>query len=103
MYKGDVLPKDAHERLQANDKAVLIDVRTDAEWAFVGIPAVEGLVRVPWQFFPTMERNADFVDQVAADDRMGHRQCNGAVRAWKRHEKLIGIAGSVRHADIKCH
>jgi len=65
MYKGDVLPGEAHERLQSNENAYLIDVRTDAEWAFVGVPAVERLVRIPWQFFPTMERNARFVDQVA--------------------------------------
>jgi rhodanese-related sulfurtransferase len=64
MYKGDVLPQAAHARLQENDNAYLIDVRTDAEWAFVGVPAVDRLVRIPWQFFPTMERNAGFVEQV---------------------------------------
>jgi rhodanese-related sulfurtransferase len=66
MYKGDVLPKAAHTRLVENDRAYLIDVRTDAEWAFVGVPAVDRLVRIPWQFFPTMERNATFVEQVEA-------------------------------------
>ena len=64
MYKGDLLPREVYERMQASDNTVLIDVRTDAEWAFVGIPAVDGLMRVSWQQFPTMERNADFVAQV---------------------------------------
>ena len=64
MYKGDLLPREVYERIQASDNAVLIDVRTDAEWAFVGIPAVDGLMRVSWQSFPTMERNGDFVAQV---------------------------------------
>lgn len=65
MYKGDLLPKEVYERMQASDNSVLIDVRTDAEWAFVGIPAVDGLMRVSWQSFPTMERNGEFVAQVA--------------------------------------
>ncbi len=64
MYKGDLLPKEVHDRIQASDDAVLIDVRTDAEWAFVGIPAVERLMRVSWQQFPTMERNAEFVAEI---------------------------------------
>jgi rhodanese-related sulfurtransferase len=64
MYKGDVLPAATFKRLQANSNAWLIDVRTDAEWAFVGVPAVENFVRVPWQFFPTMERNTSFVGHV---------------------------------------
>ncbi|QPC41418.1 rhodanese-like domain-containing protein [Kaustia mangrovi] len=65
-YKGDVSPREAFERLQENDRSVLIDVRTDAEWAFVGVPAVERMARIPWQVFPTMERNEGFVDQVRA-------------------------------------
>ncbi len=64
MYKGDLLPKEVYERMQASDNAVLVDVRTDPEWAFVGIPAVDGLMRVSWQQYPTIERNADFVTEV---------------------------------------
>lgn len=64
MYKGDVLPAEAHERLQANDNAYLIDVRTDAEWNFVGVPAVDRLLRLSWQVYPTMERNGRFVETV---------------------------------------
>ena len=64
MYKGDLLPGETYERLQASDNAVLIDVRTDAEWAFVGIPAVENLMRLCWQSYPTMERNPGFEAEV---------------------------------------
>jgi rhodanese-related sulfurtransferase len=64
MYKGDVLPAATYEALQASDNAYLIDVRTDAEWSFVGIPAVDRLLRISWQVFPTMERNAQFVEKV---------------------------------------
>lgn len=64
MYNGDVLPAEAHERLAKNPNAYLIDVRTDAEWAFVGVPDVDRLLRLSWQAFPSMERNANFVAQV---------------------------------------
>lgn len=64
MYKGDIPPAEAHQRLQANPNSCLIDVRTDAEWAYVGVPAVERMLRVCWQFFPTMERNEQFVGTV---------------------------------------
>ncbi len=66
MYRGDVTPSEAFARLQADPNAVLIDVRTDAEWAYVGVPAVEGLRKVCWQTFPDMQRNPEFVAQVEA-------------------------------------
>lgn len=64
MYKGDVLPAEAHARLKANPAAVLVDVRTQPEWAFVGVPAVERLVRISWQVHPAMHVNADFVNEI---------------------------------------
>jgi rhodanese-related sulfurtransferase len=64
MYKGDISPKEAYERLQEDPKAVVLDVRTTPEWMFVGIPAVERLVRVSWQVYPTMEINPRFVEMV---------------------------------------
>ena len=67
-YAGDVTPKKAWEMLAKEADAVLIDVRTNAEWGFVGIPDLselgKELVRVPWKQFPTMELNNDFAGQV---------------------------------------
>ncbi|WP_137390694.1 rhodanese-like domain-containing protein [Rhodoligotrophos defluvii] len=66
MYKGDVTPEQAFEALTGSDDAVLIDVRTEPEWAFVGLPAVDRLLRLSWQQYPTMQVNGQFVDQVRA-------------------------------------
>ena len=41
MHQGDISPAEAYQRLQNNPSAVLIDVRTQPEWVFVGVPAVE--------------------------------------------------------------
>jgi rhodanese-related sulfurtransferase len=66
MYRGDLAPKDAHERLQKNPSAVLIDVRSQPEWTFVGVPQVDRLMRVSWQVYPTMEVNGNFAAEVKA-------------------------------------
>ncbi|MBL6933335.1 MAG: rhodanese-like domain-containing protein [Rhodospirillales bacterium] len=51
-----------------NPKAALLDVRTPAEWAYVGLPDLSALGRqpllVPWLMFPSMQLNPDFLNQV---------------------------------------
>ena len=64
MYKGNVNPAEAFERLRSSDKAWLIDVRTMPEWQFVGFPAVDRLLRISWQDYPSMRVNPDFVRLV---------------------------------------
>jgi rhodanese-related sulfurtransferase len=65
----DVPVKDVWAALQGNPKAVLIDVRTRSEWAFVGMPDLSGLgskpILVEWQTFPDNRLNPAFVEQVA--------------------------------------
>jgi rhodanese-related sulfurtransferase len=74
-YAGDVDVGKAWEGVKNNPGAVLVDVRTKAEWNFVGIPdlseAGKEPVLIEWQVFPTMDVNASFVDAVivAAPDK----------------------------------
>lgn len=64
-YAGDVTCKQCYSSLQNNDKAQLIDVRTMAEWMFVGVPDLNGVNKqthtIEWQKFPTMQVNTEFV------------------------------------------
>ena len=64
----EVPVKRTWERLAADPEAVLIDVRTRAEWAFVGLPDLSALGRKPvlveWQHFPENRANPDFVTQL---------------------------------------
>jgi len=68
-YAGDLSPKEAWDLLAKEPAASLIDVRTDAEWAYVGGPDIAPLGktahRVSWQVFPAMAINPAFADQVA--------------------------------------
>ena len=77
MYKGDLSPREAFERLEADPQAVLLDVRTVPEWLYVGLPAVDQLLRVSWQNFPAMELNPRFVEMVreAGVPRQAHILC----------------------------
>lgn len=56
-------------RLRENADSVLIDVRTIAEWAWVGLPDLSSIgkqpVLVEWQSFPGDRLNAEFVDRVS--------------------------------------
>lgn len=68
-YAGDVDPGQGWRILLENTAASLLDVRTPAEWAYVGMPDLSALGRrvlqVPWLDFPSMQLNGDFVAQVA--------------------------------------
>jgi rhodanese-related sulfurtransferase len=44
-YAGDITPLQAWKLLSDNPDAVLVDVRTDAEWRFVGVPDLSSLGR----------------------------------------------------------
>jgi rhodanese-related sulfurtransferase len=64
----NVPPMRVWEALQKDPQAQLVDVRTDAEWNFVGLPdlasAGKQAVLIPWQVYPSMQRNAAFADQL---------------------------------------
>ena len=68
-YAGDLTAAEAWEQLQADPRAQLVDVRTTAEWNFVGLPDISALGRqvhcVEWQAFPTGARNPAFVAEAS--------------------------------------
>lgn len=63
-YLGDISPEEAWDLMSSESGAVLIDVRTAAEWAFVGVPDLSGinaaLLRVEWQSYPSMQVDPRF-------------------------------------------
>ena len=67
-YAGDVQPEEAYAALAADEDAVLVDVRTAAEWNYVGVPDLSVLgkrvVRLEWQTYPDGAVNGDFVEQL---------------------------------------
>jgi rhodanese-related sulfurtransferase len=66
-YAGDVPPRETWNRLVGDQAAQLVDVRTIAEWNFVGVPDLAPLARktvfCEWQQFPSAP-NPEFVQDV---------------------------------------
>jgi len=62
-YKRNLLPKMAIERLQSNHQALFVDVRSKAEYKYVGFP--ENSILIPWIDDPDWEPNPEaFSDSV---------------------------------------
>lgn len=61
----NVSPGAAWRALNEDPNAVLCDVRTEPEWNFVGFPDLSAAGKepllIPWQFYPAMQVNPDFV------------------------------------------
>ena len=88
-YAGDISPKEAWDILEKDPKAVLVDVRTHAEWAYVGLPDVstigKDLHMISWILFPKGEVNTEFTDDL--EDQVPDRDapvlflCRSGVRS----------------------
>ena len=67
-YHGDTTPEEAWETLSREPGAALVDVRTAAEWTYVGLPDLSRtkapLLRIEWQTYPSNEVNPAFVAMV---------------------------------------
>ena len=92
-YGGDVSPELAWRWVQAG-RAVLVDVRTDAEREWVG--AVPGARAVAWKQWPGMAPNAQFDAQLIAAVPPGVAAvllCRSGVRsvAAARRAAALGI------------
>ena len=65
-YGGDLSPKECWEMLSSG--AILVDVRTRAEWAYIGLPLLEDgmhpVIGQEWQVFPEMSVDPGFVGSL---------------------------------------
>ncbi|WP_030529413.1 MULTISPECIES: rhodanese-like domain-containing protein [Phycicoccus] len=117
-YAGDVTPPEAYAAVTGPDDAVLVDVRTSAEWSFVGVPDLAGagkdVVFVEWSRFPGGAVNDSFVDDLRAagvtPGRPVYFLCRSGVRSvaaanaataaglGPAYNVLEGFEGPVDHA-----
>ncbi len=65
----DVPVEETWARLKQDAGAVLVDVRTRAEWTFVGVPDLSTLnkrvLTVEWQTFPDNRVDPEFVEKLS--------------------------------------
>lgn len=66
-YAGDVSPREAYDIVEQDPEAVLVDVRTVAEWTYVGTPdltdAAGRLLTIEWNHAGG-NRNEEFLDEL---------------------------------------
>jgi rhodanese-related sulfurtransferase len=108
-YAGDLTPEQAWKLLTENPEAVLVDVRTDAEWRFVGVPDLADLGRevvyIEWNNFDG-KQNENFVAELlehvpAGGDRPVVFLCRSGNRSISAAEAATeaGVAPSYNVLD----
>lgn len=98
-YAGDITPEQAWKLLSDNPDAVLVDVRTDAEWRFVGVPDLSSLGRevvfLEWNSSDG-QRNENFLselqDRVAPAKGEGERPVVFLCRSGNRSISAAEVA-----------
>jgi rhodanese-related sulfurtransferase len=70
-YAGDLSPEDALALLESRPDSVLVDVRTRAEWNFVGTPDLSSIGKqtllLEWQTYPSMQQDPAFVQHLEGE------------------------------------
>ena len=91
-YAGELSVGDAYTLLKEDEKAELVDVRTQAEWTWVGVPDLSGLGKTPifveWASYPGMRPAADFAQ----------RRDRGIDRARRRSGDAGAVSLSLRRS-----
>ncbi|MEO0999365.1 MAG: rhodanese-like domain-containing protein [Pseudomonadota bacterium] len=107
----ELTPTEAWELLKTRPDAVLVDVRTRAEWSFVGVPDLSPIgkqtILAEWRSFPGMAPNAEFgatVDAalggtVPADIFFICRSGARSMEAARETAARLGAAGE----GVTCH
>ena len=105
----NIPPQQVWAALLGDPQAQLVDVRTDAEWTYVGLADLSAAAKQPaliaWQVFPKMEVNAAFVDQLRQAGFTPEHQiyflCRSGVRslAAAQAAQVAGFANVFNVAD----
>ncbi len=100
-YAGDITPEQAWKLLSENPDAVLVDVRTEAEWRFVGVPDLSSLDRdvvyIEWNSVDGA-RNENFVDELR--QQVPARADRPVVFLCRSGNRSIGAAEAATEAGI---
>jgi len=93
-YKRNLLPKMAVEKLQNNPQALFVDVRSKAEYKYVGYP--ENSILIPWIDDPDWEPNpVEFSDSVM-------QELDGRENLLNTEIILICRSGYRSNEALKC-
>jgi len=100
-YAGDLTPLEAWTLLKDDAQAVLVDVRTEAEWRYVGVPDASDAGKrahlIEWNTYPAGTRNPDFLAQIQAT---GVEPGQPIVFLCRSGQRSIGAAEAATAAGL---
>jgi rhodanese-related sulfurtransferase len=127
-YAGALTPQEASEVRQLAPGAKLVDVRTRAEWDWVG--RIPDAIEIEWMSYPGNKPNADFLAQLkqqvdrealvmficrsgvrshnaaALADQAGYTECYNVLEGFEGDKDASGQRGKIggwRHAGLPWH
>jgi len=112
MTVAETDPASSFKALEGDPDILLIDVRTRAEWAFVGAPDLSSigkrLILIEWRRFPTMEINTNFIDEVGqavgaagVEPKELHFICRSGARSMEAAQS-VAKAWSASGRSVLC-
>ena len=87
-YAGALTPKEAYEVLQLAPGAKLVDVRTRAEWDWVG--RIPGAEEIEWQSYPDNQPNSFFLAQLKQ-----HRASAARPKTGSKNDNACGYCEGI--------
>ena len=101
-FAGDLNPEQAYRLLDEDPDAVLVDVRTRAEWAYVGLPDLGAIgkqvVAIEWVTYPDGSPNDAFLDELAAAAVEPHQPVLFICRSGARSASAAETASRAGYA-----
>ena len=106
---AEMLPHEAWEELKSEPRTVLVDVRTKAEWSYVGFPDLEDLgkqvIRIEWLAFPEMSVNPEFTGELFSQlgDKFPDRIyfiCRSGVRSLDAAEYVADVITEIGRSTV---
>ena len=100
-YAGEVSAKAAWEALSQSPAATLVDVRSTAEWVYVGVPVLAEIGKAPalieWDAFPSGELVPDFVGRL----RGGARQAAASMPTRRSTSSVVPATAAATRRSLQ--
>ena len=98
----EVVPVLAYEKLISCSRSYLVDVRTRAEWSFVGTPVCQSMknevIFCEWASFPDMVKKSEFLENLMSHLNLEKSNniffiCRSGARSFQAALELSGFLG----------
>jgi rhodanese-related sulfurtransferase len=96
-YAGALLPGEAYDLMQGLPEAKLVDVRTQAEWDWVG--RIPGALMIEWNTWPSGEMNEEFLSELESQVSKGSTPVLFICRSGARSHGAATLAARAGYAS----